>query len=547
MKLFGTAQPFIESQESSFKLGRLVANYDFFKALFRYSDFDEFHIFCPTFANCKLTEKKISQEDIPNNRKAKVKVFHVASLKKSIAENDYHIFHLGGWGFFFPGLIYLRNLYSGKPFPVTSLIHSLNAKQASFHALKACAAPVLPFDSIVCTSRCGKEALKRLFEAAENNFSQMKIGYAGRMDVIPLGIDDNYRDIPNSHQSRKLLGIDEDCFVTLCLGRLSIDKKMDFAPFLRAFKRFAQKNSRRKIILIIAGSADDQEQKLIRKLINENQLENITKLFVNFEDCKKSLFYSAADVYTAPIDNLQETFGLSVVEAMAHECAVVVSDFNGYSEIVDDGINGIKIPTFWGDGMKQFEDVSEIMNFPTYQLLLSQSIAVDLDKMVECFQQLLDNPEKCRALGKAAREKVKDKFFWYDIVKQYCSLWDQLSKQARNASVKVEKTTNPWEIDYCSIFSHYPSKTVSADCTISLSEYGKKVLKSGNIPACYSDISASVILPDLVGIAIKIIDQGPITVKQFDVSLQKHAMLSDSTGLYYLLWMVKYNLVNIHE
>jgi len=39
------------------------------------------------------------------------------------------------------------------------------------------------------------------------------------------------------------------------------------------------------------------------------------------------------------------------------------------------------IPTFWADTMKEFKDVSEIMNFSTYQLLLCQSIAVDLDKM----------------------------------------------------------------------------------------------------------------------------------------------------------------------
>jgi len=65
MKLFGTVQPLVESKENSFKIGRLVANYVFFKALFKYSDFDEFHLFCPTFANCQLTKERISKEDIP--------------------------------------------------------------------------------------------------------------------------------------------------------------------------------------------------------------------------------------------------------------------------------------------------------------------------------------------------------------------------------------------------------------------------------------------------------------------------------------------------
>lgn len=547
MKIFGTAQPFIESREKSFKIGRLVANYDFFRALFEYSDFDEFHVFCPTFANCQLTEKKLSQEDIPDDRKAKIKVLHIASLKRSIAENNYHAFHLGGWGYFFPGLIHLRNIHSARPFPITGVTHSLNDKQAAFHALKVCMAPVLPFDSIVCTSNCGQKVLQNLFEATESNFNQMNVKYAGRMDVIPLGIDDACRTVPDRQESRRSLGIDADSFVILSLGRLASDNKMDFAPFLAAMKRFAGKNPNRKIDLILAGGADNHEQELIRSLLRENELENITRLFVDFENRQKGLLYSAADIYAAPIDNFQETFGLSVVEAMAHGCAVVVSDFNGYSEIVDHGVNGIKVPTLWADATREFEGVSEIMTFSTNQLLLAQSVAVDFDKMSEAFQRLLDNSAQCRALGEAAKEKVAQNYFWSDIIKKYCALWDELSQQAKGSSARIEKPNNPWEVDYWSVFSHYPSKLVSDDSSISLSEYGKEVLISGNIPVAYSDIGASVIIPQLVAIALKAIDRNTITTAQFSDSLQKHAAISDSTAMYYLLWMAKYNLVNISD
>lgn len=546
MKLFGTAQPFIESRENSFKIGRLVANYDFFKALFKYSDFDQFHIFCPTFANCKLTEKRIS-EDIPGGQREKIKVFHIASLKKSIAENNYHIFHLGGWGFFFPGLIHLRNIYSSRPFPVTGVTHSLNVKEASFHALKVCTAPVLPFDSIVCTSKCGKKVMQNLFDETENNFSKMKIQYRGRMDIIPLGIDDANRTVPDRAESRRALSIDDDSFVILSLGRLASDNKMDFAPFLAAVKRFIEKNKDKKITLILAGAADSGEQRFMKELLRENKLEETAKLFFNFEDHKKQLFYSAADIYASPIDNFQETFGLSVVEAMAHECAVVVSDFNGYSELVDHGINGIKVPTFWADTTADFEDVSEIMNFPTYQLLLSQSVAVDFDNMLEAFQELLEKPEKCRELGKAAREKVRQNYFWSDIIKRYCALWDELAGQAQDNSIKIDKPKNPWEIDYFSIFSQYPSKLVSDDSKVSLSEHGRAVLVSGNIPDVYSDIAASVILPQLVAIGLKSIAENTITAARFTDELKKHAAISDSTAMYYLLWMAKYNLVNISD
>ena len=547
MKLFGTVQPFIESREKSFKIGRLVANYDFFRALFKYSDFDEFHVFCPTFANCQLTEKRISEENLSDDLKAKIKILHIASLKKSIAQNNYHTFHLGGWGYFFPGLIHLRNIHSPKPFPITGVTHSLNDKQAAFHALKVCMAPVLPFDSIVCTSNCGQKVLQNLFQATENNFNRMNIKYAGRMDVIPLGIDDACRAVPDRRESRKSLGIDADSFVILSLGRLASDNKMDFAPFLTAMKRFTDKNPNKKIDLILAGGADNYEQELIRTLLRENELENITKLFVDFENRQKGLLYSAADIYAAPIDNFQETFGLSVVEAMAHGCAVVVSDFNGYSEIVDHGVNGIKVPTLWADATREFEGVSEIMNFSTYQLLLAQSVAVDFDKMSEALQQLLDNSAQCRALGEAARKKVEQNYFWSDIIKRYCTLWDELSEQAQTDSIEIARPENPWEVDYWSVFSHYPSRLVSDNSRISLSEYGKEVLASGDIPVAYSDIGASVIIPQIVAIALKAVDRDPITAAQFANSLQKHAAISDSTATYYLLWMAKYNLVNVSD
>jgi glycosyltransferase involved in cell wall biosynthesis len=547
MKIFGTTQPFVESPEISFKLGRLVANYEFFKSLFKYSDFDEFHTFCPTFSNCELTENRLSKEDIPAEAKKKIKILHIGSLKKSIAENDYHVFHLGGWGFFLPGLIHLRNMHCQKPFPITGITHTLDDRDAAYHALKVCSAPALPFDSIICTSNCGKEVLKKLFQQAQNNFSRMKIKYSGRMDVIPLGIDDIYRKIPDRSESRKSLGIDNDSFVILSLGRLTPEKKMDYAPFLLAVRRFVENNKDKKITLIIAGAADGLQEKLIKNLLQENQLENITKLFVNFSNDQKGVLYNAADVYTAAVDNPQETFGLSVVEAMAHECAVVVSDFDGYSELVDHNINGIKIPVFWGDALGQFKGVSEIMNFPTYQLLVCQSIAVDIDKMRDAFQQLIDNPDKCIALGKAAREKVGNHYFWSDIVKRYCGLWRQLSEQAQHYSGTIDKTNNPWEVDCYSVFSHYPSQIISETNHISLSEYGKQMLEKSCIPLTYSDVSASVIMPKVVKIILDAAEPGNVTVKQLVKSLQKDVDISDSAALYYILWMTKYNLLNISD
>lgn len=548
MKVFGTVQPFIETQETSFKIGRLVANYEFFNALFKFSDFNEYHIFCPTYANCRLTQDRIfSDGEITQNRKDRIKIYHISSLKNSLQKRTYDIFHLGGWGFFYPGFVHIRNLYAKNLFPITGVTHSLNAKEATYHALKVCAAPIMPFDSIVCTSNCGKKVMQKLFMAAENNFKHKNIKYNGRLDIIPLGIDDKFKNIPKRSESRNLLGIDEDAFAVLVLARIEADYKMDIIPFLNTVRQFIKKNADKKIVLMLAGGCDKQTERTLNNLLTEYELNANTKLFLNFENNLKPHLYRAANVYASPIDNFQETFGISVVEAMAHECAVVVSDFDGYSEIVDHNLTGIKVPTYWTNITSHLHGVSEIMNFSTLQLLLSQSVAVDQEKIFDALQKFLDEPEKCSAMGKRARVKAIQQYLWPHIIRRYCCLWDELVKEAKHWKSEINKKENPFELDYWKVFSHYPSEMLSDDSRILISKYGREILMSGKPPVAYSDVSASFIIPNLVITALKIVYSRKLCVSDIVEALKKNAEISESIAMYYILWMLKYNLIKISE
>src|SRR5262249_57736317 len=55
--------------------------------------------------------------------------------------------------------------------------------------------------------------------------------------------------------------------------------------------------------------------------------------------------YAAADIFMSLADNIQETFGLTPVEAMAAGLPVIVSDWNGYRDTVRHGAEGFLIPT----------------------------------------------------------------------------------------------------------------------------------------------------------------------------------------------------------
>lgn len=54
--------------------------------------------------------------------------------------------------------------------------------------------------------------------------------------------------------------------------------------------------------------------------------------------------YSAADIFVSPSDNMQETFGLTLLEAGAAELPAVVSDWDGYRDIIVHDETGFLVP-----------------------------------------------------------------------------------------------------------------------------------------------------------------------------------------------------------
>ena len=60
-------------------------------------------------------------------------------------------------------------------------------------------------------------------------------------------------------------------------------------------------------------------------------------------------YYQLSDVFISLSDYCGETFGLTVMEAMACGLPVVISDFAGYKTHITDGVEGYYIQTLSGD------------------------------------------------------------------------------------------------------------------------------------------------------------------------------------------------------
>lgn len=56
--------------------------------------------------------------------------------------------------------------------------------------------------------------------------------------------------------------------------------------------------------------------------------------------------WAAADIFCSLSDNVQESFGLAIVEAMAAGLPVVASNWDGYRDTVEHGITGILVDSY---------------------------------------------------------------------------------------------------------------------------------------------------------------------------------------------------------
>lgn len=542
MKRFGTIFPFVESDDTSLKLGRHVANYDFFIALLTHSNFDEFHIFCMSAGHFTMTQNRLQRENIPTTQKQKVRLFLYKHLREQISSNQYHVFHLGGWGYFFPGLVYLRNQYAKNKFPITGLIHSLNGMETNYHALKILVAPLASYDTIICSSKAGKKVVENVFDelAITMGKDTNSLNYKGSYSIIPLGINENFLEKLDTSISRKQLSISQDSLVFLSLGRISPQTKYDPYPMLQTFKRLCLQFPKQNLELIIAGGASDTQISITKQMIKELELNNSVRIITNFDSDIKQALYSASDIYLALSDNLQETFGISVIEAMGAGLPVVVSDINGYKELIDQGEQGYKISTMWTD---QFDMAiyADFMNFETMQLMLAQCMVIDTEEVFTKCSKLITDIVLRNTMGNKGVEKVKSNYLWSVIIPQYEKLWDQLFDKAQNDSSIVEHRDNPFVNKYLSLFNHYPSTIISDTCSVVVTEFGQTCLKQTNIPAQYNDISTLIDTAKIISM-LETLTQKTLTVGEM---IKLNETLSIGIVKYSLLWMAKYGLITI--
>ncbi len=244
-------------------------------------------------------------------------------------------------------------------------------------------------------------------------------------------------------------------------GRFEFYGKCDLLPLLRAFR--AVNRTTPDTVLILAGS--DAVNHLSRAVHEQAVLlecESSVRIIPDPSDQEKRELYAAADLFVSPADGVKETFGITLIEAMAAGLPIVASDWDGYRDSVSHGETGFLVPTAWPE-LEGFEEAAASFRISSVRTLAA-STAVDLDSLQNFLQKLVSERELRLRMGEAAKRTARQRFDWAVVVKQYEDLWDSLCEcqDALQSSAQ-----DKWQgITHQTLFEHYPTNVINDDHTM---------------------------------------------------------------------------------
>jgi glycosyltransferase involved in cell wall biosynthesis len=367
------------------------------------------------------------------------------------------------------------------PWALCGITHTTATKHVMQSVFDLRSAPQMPWDAVICTSNAVQTSLRRLMELAEHHLAQRFPG--GRLParplipVIPLGVTCNdFRPDPALGQSlRDRLGIGPGDIAAVTIARLTPDEKFDPLPLFIAMELAAAELRAfggGKLHLVLCGQFREPFwQDVFAKAAAELMPSCGYHLLdgSNAEERKATL--SGGDMFVFPIDNLQETFGLAPIEAMAAGLPVIVSDWDGMKDTVTPDV-GFRIPTEMPRaGLASYISQRYLGGTDTYIQYLSQLSALttlEVPALTRALVTLATDPDLRARMGAMARARAERLYDWRVVIPQMQALWAEqaaMLAHARATAGPAIARRDPALIPVCPVpeemFAAYPTTRAS--------------------------------------------------------------------------------------
>jgi glycosyltransferase involved in cell wall biosynthesis len=200
----------------------------------------------------------------------------------------------------------------------------------------------------------------------------------------------NSRTSPESLQLRSTLGISEDAFVVMFVGRFQFDKGV--VEFVEAARTLKQK--RRDVTFVMVGAPDPGNKRSVPESTLTEWKSQDDVIFTGRREDVPALM-AMANVIATPTF-YREGLPRTLLEAAATGLPLIGTDMPGVREAISTGINGILIPTR------------------------------DSAALAHAVEELADDPVKSAAYGAASLERAQNQFDHRRVIGAYLELYESL-------------------------------------------------------------------------------------------------------------------------
>jgi glycosyltransferase involved in cell wall biosynthesis len=258
-----------------------------------------------------------------------------------------------------------------------------------------------PPERIAIEKRAVRHADRIIAECPQDRADLLRVygADAARLAMVPCGVDLHEFSPGSKALARRALGLRDDEFVVLQLGRMVPRKGVD-----NVIEALARMDRARPVrLLVVGGNSADADERATPEIGRLRRLADACGVAASVSfvgqrqrDVLRD-FYTAADVFVST--PWYEPFGITPLEAMACGTPVIGSDVGGIRYSVADGVTGYLVP-------------------PRDPAALAQRL-----------EQLRANPALAAALGRAGVYRVRTRFTWDRVASELVDVYRDVASQ----------------------------------------------------------------------------------------------------------------------
>lgn len=449
-----------------------------------------------------------------------------------------------------------RRTVGAKGYSLIGLIHTVAPLAMRQAIASASVAPIHPWDALICTSPAIQTAMVQMFDEWEDYLTD-RFGGQKRprphLPLIPLGVNlqalSAQADRPQARAAvREAMGLGPDDVLLLWVGRLSFFEKAFPQPMMRAIEEAALRTAKRVHFVMAGWFPSPETQEPMYQAAARAYAPSVSFQIADGNDRQRlNDLWAGADIFISLVDNIQETFGITPLEAMAAGLPVVVSDWDGYRYTVREGEEGFLIPTLGGPEQAIPEAVSAghamgLKSYQQYTGVVAQHTAVHVGRAAAAIVSLITQPELRRRMGEAGRRRVRETFDWSVVAPQYAALGAELGAIRAASDTDHPPAPHPVKGDPFRDFAGFATQILQADTLLSLRDGAgpADLIRSAGLELDRFGEGWRLAPEDAAQLVESLSRRGPTTVKDLMLdappSQRKRTILT-------LLWMAKYGML----